>query len=129
LNQTLKEYEEQLLQAQQHIIYLENSRQTEENQTLESEVTNLRNTIARYTEHLEQVDLERQKFEESLHQKELENSNLVTELNKLHGYLEELQVMNEKLAAQETKLAEQIDNSNMVDRESYYELLVMYGKK
>lgn len=96
---------------------------------METEVANLRNTIARYTEHLEQVDLERQKFEESLHQKELENSNLVTELNKLHGYLEELQVMNEKLAAQETKLAEQIDNSNMVDRESYYELLVMYGKK
>jgi hypothetical protein len=64
LNETVKQYEEQLIQAQNHIILLESSKNGDEDSTnFEAEVKYLRETIAKYTEHIEQIDIARGKNE------------------------------------------------------------------
>lgn len=78
MNERVREYEEQLIQAQNHIIYLENSRRPSSHADgtaqLESEISSLRETIARYTEHIEELNVEKENLQISITKKDKENS-------------------------------------------------------
>lgn len=112
MEDTIKQYEEQLIQAQNHIIYLENNRSNEDISNFEVEIKYLRETIAKYTEHIEQMDIEKHKYEELITHKE-------AELHEANQYIQSLQHHIEANPPQ---------NSGITD-EIYQNLIVEYGRK
>ena len=126
LNSKVTEYEENLIQAQNHIIRLENERRpsshTESTSRLEAEVASLRDTIARYTEHIEDLNRDRERLEKSLELRYIE----INELTAKNGRLAlNIEVMEKTL--ERSRVSKEVVASG-VDYDTYSKIAIEYGR-